>query len=50
MKKFLDEIDCVISFIEEIFVRCMCADKVIGISILNILLDVFHLEMHRLWV
>ena len=48
LEKFLDVIDCVISGTEDIVFRYMCADKVIGSRILNILLDVFHLEVHQL--
>ena len=49
-EKFLDLLDCVFSGIEYIFVRCRCDGEVIGSSVLNILLDVFHLEVHRLRV
>ena len=48
LEKFLDVIDCVISGTEDIVFRYRCADKVIGSRILNILLDVFHLEVHQL--
>ena len=50
LEKFLDLLDFFISGIEEIFVRCRCFDKVNMSSALNILLDVFHLEVHCLWV
>ena len=38
--------DCLISGIEDICVRCRSVDKVIVISILNILLDVLHFEVN----
>ena len=43
LEKFLDVIYCVIRGIEEVFVSYMCAGAVIGSSVLNALLDVFHL-------
>ena len=43
LDKSPDVLDCVISSIEEIGVRYMCADEVIKSSVLNILLDIFHL-------
>ena len=50
LDKFLDVLDCVISGIEEMSIRCRCADEVIRSSALNILLGVFHLEVHRLCI
>ena len=38
--------DCIISGIKEIRVGCGSVYKVIGSSVLNILLDIFHLEVH----
>ena len=46
LDKCRDVLDCVIRSIKEIFVRYRCADEVIGSSILNILLGVFHLKVH----
>ena len=43
-------IDFFISGIEDICVRYRCAYKLILISVFNILLDVFHLEVHRIWI
>ena len=48
LDKFLDVLDFVISVIEKIFVRYMCSDKVIRSCVLNILLDVLHLEVHHI--
>ena len=48
LEKFLDLLDCAISGIEEIFFRCSCSEEVFGSSVLNILLVVFRLEVHRL--
>ena len=50
LDKFLDVLDFFISGIKDLFVRYRCADKVIGSSVLNIMLDVFHLELHHIWV
>ena len=50
MEEFLDVIYCVISIIHNIFIRCRNGDKVIGRSVLNILLDFLHLEVHQLQV
>ena len=48
MEICLDVLDCLISGTDDIFVRySRCVDKLIGISVLNILLDVFHLEVNR---
>ena len=49
LEKFIDVLDCVTSGINEIFVRCRCADELIGSSVLNILLGVLLLESHQLW-
>ena len=46
--EFLDVIDCVIRVIEEIFVRCRSVDEAIESSVLYVLIDVFHLEVHCL--
>ena len=50
LEEFIDILDCVISGIEEIFVRCTSVDKVIVSSILNIIIDLLHLEVHCLQV
>ena len=50
MEKFRDVNDYVISGIKEIGLGCISVNKVIGSSGLSILLDVFHLEVHLLWV
>ena len=50
LEKCLHVLDCVISSIDEMFVRCRCAGEVIGISTSNILLGLFHLDMHRLCI
>ena len=50
LEELLDVIDCVISSIKEISGRCRSFDKVIGSSVLNLLLGIFHLEVYRLWV
>ena len=41
-------LDSVISGIEDMLIRCRSAEDVIQSSVLNILLDVFHLEVHCL--
>ena len=50
LEKFLDVLDCLISGIRDIFFRYRCTDEVIGSSVLNIMLSVFNLEAHLLWV
>ena len=45
MDEFFDVIDFVISGIEEICVRCRNVDEVVRSIILNILIDVLHLEV-----
>ena len=50
MEESLDVIYYVISIIQNIFIRCRNGDKVIGRSVLNILLDFLHLEVHQLRV
>ena len=50
MDEFIDVLACFISGIEDVCVRCRSVDKVIGSSFLNILLGVFHFEVHLLWV
>ena len=41
-------LDSVISGIEDMLIRCRSAEDVIQSSVLNILLDIFHLEVHCL--
>ena len=43
LEECLDLLDCVISGIKDICVRCRSVDKVIGYRVLNILLNLFHL-------
>ena len=43
LDEFLNVLDCVISGIEDVCVRCRSVDEVIGSSFLNILLDALHL-------
>ena len=46
LEGFLDVLDCVIIGIEEICGRCRSVDEVIGSIVLDILIDVLHLELH----
>ena len=50
LEESLDVIDCFISNIQNICVRCRNVDKVTGSSVLNLLPDFLHLEVHCLWV
>ena len=50
LEKCLDVLDSVIIGNAEIFFRCRCADGVIGSSVLNMMFDVLHLDVHQLWI
>ena len=50
LEEFLDVLDFVIIGINEISVGYRSVDKLIESSVLNVLLDVFHLEIHHLCV
>ena len=50
MEECLDVIDCFIRGIQNICVRCRNVDKVTGSSVLNLLPDLLHLEVHCFWV
>ena len=50
MEECLDVLVFFISGINNIFIRCRNGEEVIGSSVLNILLDFLHLEVHRLRV
>ena len=45
MEEFLDVLDSVVSGTEDICAWCRSVNGVIGGSVLNILLDIFHLEL-----
>ena len=50
LEETLDVIDCFISGIQNICVRCRNVDKVTGSSVLDLLPDLLHLEVHCFWV
>ena len=50
LEEYLDVLDCVISGIEEICVRCRTVNETTGSSVWNILLDFLHLEVNYLYV
>ena len=50
LEESLDVIDCFISNIQNICVRCRNVDKVTGSSVLNLLPDFLHFKVHYLRV
>ena len=50
LDKFLDAFACFISGIDDIFVRYKYAYEVIESNVLDILLGVLYLKVHRLWI
>ena len=48
LEEYLDVLDCVISGIEEICVRCRTVNESTGSNVWNILLDFLHLEVNYL--
>ena len=48
LEECIGVLDCVIRGIQNFCVRCRNVEELIGSSVLNILIDLFHLEMHCL--